>query len=119
MEIVDDEQVDEMCGDSEIEEPKDVMDLLEETEDEIEELEVTVQVQGSRQVAQYVEQVEEPDEDDWTFASPATNARYQAAVDDIQATFKDEIDEFDMTMVSEYAEDIFSYMGKLEVGVEL
>ncbi|KIO34357.1 hypothetical protein M407DRAFT_64372 [Tulasnella calospora MUT 4182] len=64
---------------------------------------------------QTIEEDVEIDEDDWTFASPTTNARYQAAIQQIKDTFKDEVDETDMTMVSEYADEIFAYMGKLEV----
>jgi hypothetical protein len=56
------------------------------------------------------------DEDDWTMASPTSNAKYAAALAAVKATFKDDIDETDMTMVSEYSDEIFAYMGKLEVG---
>ncbi|KAG8991507.1 hypothetical protein FRB94_012451 [Tulasnella sp. JGI-2019a] len=111
------EEVDE-GGDTELDEPKQaVMEVLEEAdEEEIEEQKGHAKVTRQRSVQIIdVDQVAEPDEDDWTFASPATNARYQAAVEEIRATFKDEIDEFDMTMVSEYSEEIFEYMAKLEV----
>ncbi|KAG8863184.1 methyltransferase protein [Tulasnella sp. 330] len=110
------EEVNDNGGDTELDEPKEAgMEVLEEAnEDEIDEQEVHARVTRVESV-QIVEQIAEPDEDDWTFASPATNARYQSAVEDIRATFKDEIDEFDMTMVSEYSQEIFEYMAKLEV----
>jgi hypothetical protein len=59
----------------------------------------------------------EVDDDDWTMASPATHARYAAQLEQVKSTFKDEIDEWDMTMVSEYSDEIFAYMGKLEVNL--
>ncbi|KAF9514551.1 hypothetical protein BS47DRAFT_1294990 [Hydnum rufescens UP504] len=57
----------------------------------------------------------EPIQEDWTVASPDTEARYEAEIQTIKENFKDEVDEWDVTMVSEYSEDIFEYMGKLEV----
>lgn len=51
----------------------------------------------------------------WTEASPETEARYAAEVQAIRETFKDEVDEWDPSMVSEYAEEIFEYMGDLEI----
>lgn len=51
----------------------------------------------------------------WTEASPATEARYAAEVQAIRETFKDEVDEWDPSMVSEYADEIFDYMGELEL----
>ncbi|KAG8933252.1 hypothetical protein FRC02_012238 [Tulasnella sp. 418] len=68
-------------------------------------------------VALSVEADVEVDEDDWTFASPSSNARFQAALEEVRANFKDEIDEWDVSMVSEYADEIFEYMGKLETSV--
>ncbi|KZT07639.1 A/B/D/E cyclin [Laetiporus sulphureus 93-53] len=43
--------------------------------------------------------------------------RYHQEVNEIKETFQDPVDEFDMTMVSEYTEDIFQYMHKLEEDV--
>lgn len=51
----------------------------------------------------------------WTEASPQTEQRYAAEIDAIRNSFKDEVDEWDPSMVSEYAEDIFEYMGVLEI----
>ena len=41
--------------------------------------------------------------------------RYQKEIEQIRAGFRDEVDMFDTTMVSEYSEEIFEYMSKLEV----
>jgi hypothetical protein len=65
------------------------------------------------------EEEEESHEDNWTMASPATQASYQRQLEKIRATFKDEVDEWDATMVSEYAEEIFEYMAKLEVSSQV
>lgn len=51
----------------------------------------------------------------WPELSPEAAARYRNEIERIQATFNDEVDMFDTTMVSEYAEEIFEYMEKLEV----
>ncbi len=54
---------------------------------------------------------------DWTQASPESEARYTKEIAAIKASFQDEVDEWDMTLVSEYSEDIFKYMGQLEVRI--
>lgn len=51
----------------------------------------------------------------WPDVNTERAQRYRREVDEIKETFRDEVDEFDMTMVSEYAEDIFEYMQELEV----
>ncbi|KAF8311987.1 hypothetical protein DL93DRAFT_2060475 [Clavulina sp. PMI_390] len=51
----------------------------------------------------------------WTEASPASEQRYAAEIAAIRQTFKDEVDEWDASMVHEYSEEIFEYMGRLEV----
>jgi hypothetical protein len=61
----------------------------------------------------------DPIQEDWTVASPDTEARYEAEIQTIKGNFKDEVDEWDVTMVSEYSEEIFEYMGKLEVRVSI
>lgn len=45
--------------------------------------------------------------------------RYRRQVDGIKETFEENVDEFDITMVSEYSEEIFEYMNELEVCVVL
>lgn len=51
----------------------------------------------------------------WPEVSTATAKRYQHEVDQIRECFEDAVDMFDTTMVSEYSEEIFEYMSKLEV----
>jgi hypothetical protein len=51
----------------------------------------------------------------WTDASPASEARYASEIAAIRASFKDEVDEWDPSMVSEYSDEIFEYMGGLEM----
>ncbi|KAH9838411.1 cyclin [Rhodofomes roseus] len=50
----------------------------------------------------------------WPEMSTERAQRYQREIDEIKYRYKDPVDEFDMTMVSEYAEDIFDYMNDLE-----
>lgn len=52
---------------------------------------------------------------DWTRADPDSEAKYKQELEIIRSTFQDPVDEWDTTMVSEYSEEIFEYMGKLEV----
>ena len=99
-------------GDTDIEDEA-IMEDVEEV-DEPEENEP-----AAHDVKARIEEDEEMDEDDWTMASPKTNAKYQAALAYVKANFKDDIDQEDMTMVSEYANEIFAYMGKLEVRLSL
>ncbi|KAF8340688.1 cyclin-like protein [Cantharellus anzutake] len=99
---------------------------------EITEADVKVAVEGNATVAYSNAETEEretirlrgppspspePDEIDydWTQASPESEARYAKEITDIKASFKDEVDGWDVTLVSEYSEDIFEYMGKLEL----
>ncbi|KAG9018253.1 hypothetical protein FRB90_011759 [Tulasnella sp. 427] len=89
---------------------EDVIEIHEEQEQQ-----VVPEKQAPAAQPQTIEEDVEIDEDDWTFASPTTNARYQAAIQQVKETFKDEVDETDMTMVSEYADEIFAYMSKLEL----
>ena len=51
----------------------------------------------------------------WTDASPESEARYAAEIAAIRQSFKDEVDEWDPSMVSEYSDEIFDYMGELEL----
>lgn len=52
----------------------------------------------------------------WPEVSTDRAVRYKREVDAIREVFEDEVDVYDTTMVSEYAEDIFDYMCELEVG---
>jgi G2/mitotic-specific cyclin 2 len=51
----------------------------------------------------------------WPEASPNHAAKYQREVEEIRTRFDAEDEEYDATMCSEYADDIFLYMGDLEV----
>lgn len=51
----------------------------------------------------------------WLYAPPAKVIEYALELEKVKSTFKD-VAEDDPTMVSEYADDIFDYMGRLEVG---
>nr|ODN98834.1 cyclin [Cryptococcus depauperatus CBS 7855] len=57
---------------------------------------------------------EEEDEEDWLRMPEEDMIRAREQLDVIQATFKDEVDAFDTTMVAEYAEEIFCHMEALE-----
>lgn len=52
----------------------------------------------------------------WPEVATERALRYQKEVQSIREAFEDEVDMFDTTMVSEYAEEIFEYMCELEVG---
>ncbi|KLO17149.1 hypothetical protein SCHPADRAFT_821952 [Schizopora paradoxa] len=51
----------------------------------------------------------------WPQLTPRAAEKYRKEIDLIRATFQDDVDSNDMTMVHEYAEEIFEYMHKLEV----
>lgn len=51
----------------------------------------------------------------WPEVSTEQARRFRREVDEIKEVFTDEQDPYDATMVSEYADDIFEYMGELEV----
>ena len=51
----------------------------------------------------------------WPEASPNLAAKYQREVDEVRARFDAEDEEYDATMCSEYADEIFLYMNDLEV----
>lgn len=86
--IVDDEELDNMI----------------EEQDRAEVLENLVPADKS-EVAEYT----------WPEVSPNHAAKYQREVDEVRAKFDAEDEEYDATMCSEYADDIFIYMTDLEV----
>lgn len=53
----------------------------------------------------------------WPEMGPDTSKRHRRQVEAVQEVFEDEVDLLDMTMVSEYSEEIFAYMGQLEVNL--
>ena len=86
-----------------------------------------VQIQAD-QVDELWSESEDEDEDDnvmaddtqkgtrhWPEVGPETSKRYQRVVDAVRENFEDDVDLQDMTMVSEYSEEIFAYMSQLEV----
>ncbi|KAH9919354.1 cyclin-like protein [Amylocystis lapponica] len=50
----------------------------------------------------------------WPEVSTDRAQRYRREVYEIREVFDDPVDEYDVTMVSEYSEDIFNYMNELE-----
>jgi G2/mitotic-specific cyclin 1/2 len=65
--------------------------------------------------AMYESDLEDYDDDDWLRLSAENEYDCQLELQAIQKAFQDEIDMYDTTMVAEYADDIFEYMGELEV----
>jgi hypothetical protein len=51
----------------------------------------------------------------WPDMYPELKEKYKRQIQAIRGKFEDEVDPLDTTMASEYAEEIFEYMGKLEV----
>lgn len=51
----------------------------------------------------------------WPDVSTELATRYDKEIQSIRSRFDDEVDMYDTTMVSEYAEEIFDYMCDLEV----
>ena len=54
-------------------------------------------------------------EDDWMMLEPNHESEAQRLLEEIKSEFKEELDFWDTTMVSEYSEEIFAYMAELEV----
>ena len=64
------------------------------------------------------EEEEEPEwNEDWTALSPTSQAGALAMLQGVRDSFQDEVDEFDTTMVAEYADDIFAHMEAMELTV--
>lgn len=53
----------------------------------------------------------------WPDVDTERAMRHYREVSEIQRTFEDEVDVYDTTMVSEYADEIFKYMSDLEVSL--
>lgn len=51
----------------------------------------------------------------WPDVDTERAMRHYKEISEIQQTFEDEVDVYDTTMVSEYADEIFKYMSDLEV----
>lgn len=105
----------------------DLSEVLEEDEDDDDEATAVPSIDSNRQEADTKTVVvelppsptPEPEAEDvprwWTEASPESEARYASEIAAIRQSFKDEIDEWDPSMVSEYSDEIFDYMGELEL----
>lgn len=103
------------------------VDLEDDDSMDVVEQEVVAEVHQSTRSAKYeaAEQCVEEDENVedeepavhqiWPALTPRAAEKYKCEIDQIQKTFHDELDMFDTTMVHEYADDIFEYMGDLEV----
>jgi len=125
---VDEEEEEEKDNDMEVEEPEpEIFDEPEaETslivgEQEVEAMvgldESEVEEEAEEEKEEVIEPATEPKPPRiWPEVSTDRAERYRHEVDAVREVFEDEIDVYDTTMVSEYAEDIFDYMGDLEVG---
>ncbi|KAI0303727.1 cyclin-like protein [Multifurca ochricompacta] len=84
-----------------------------------EELENMIDEQDRAEVVENLVPIEEPDvlEYVWPDASPNHAAKYEREVEEVRARFDAEDEEYDATMCSEYADDIFQYMCDLEDAV--
>lgn len=82
-----------------------------------EELDNMIEEQDRAEVLENLvpEEKEEAAEYTWPEVSPNHAAKYQREVEDIRTRFDAEDEEYDATMCSEYAEDIFFYMNDLQV----
>ncbi|KAH9964368.1 cyclin-like protein [Lactifluus volemus] len=82
-----------------------------------EELENMIDEQDRAEVIENLVPTEDADEIleyIWPDVSPNRAARYQRQVDKVEATFDAQDEEYDDAMCSEYADEIFQYMGNLQ-----
>ncbi|KAK8854880.1 hypothetical protein IAR55_003619 [Kwoniella newhampshirensis] len=63
------------------------------------------------------EEMEDEDDEDWLRMPEEEMIRAQDQLEMIRATFKDDVELFDTTMVAEYADEIFAHMEELEESV--
>jgi G2/mitotic-specific cyclin 2 len=81
-----------------------------------EELENMIDERDRAEVAENLGHVEaDVSEYIWPDVSPNRATKYQREVEKVQATFDAQDELYDTTMCSEYADDIFQYMGDLQV----
>lgn len=76
---------------------------------------VNIEVESSIGDMSDEEDEDEEDDDNWLRMSEEETARAEQELALVRSTFQDDVDMFDTTMVAEYADDIFSHMGYLEV----
>ncbi|TCD64289.1 hypothetical protein EIP91_004297 [Steccherinum ochraceum] len=108
-----DEESDEM--DVEEHDPTEVVD----EEDHVlvvsqEEVETMVGVEGEVILDDDEDELAEKPMRIWPEISTVRANRFRSEIDQIKEVFQDEVDDDDTTMVSEYANEIFSYMNELE-----
>ena len=81
-----------------------------------EELDNMIEEQDRAEVLENLVPVEkEAAEYTWPEVSPNHAAKYQREVEEVRVRFDAEDEEYDATMCSEYADDIFLYMNDLQV----
>ena len=82
-----------------------------------EELENMIDEQDRAEVVENLVLTEEAEVPEyiWPDASPNHVAKYQHEVDEVHTRFDAEDEEYDAAMCSEYADEIFQYMGDLQV----
>lgn len=78
------------------------------------EVDVDVDVEQEEELAEI--QMEKPVRY-WPEVGTARAARFKHQLNEIKEVFHDQVEEDDMTMVSEYANEIFDYMNELEVSL--
>ena len=106
-----------------VEDPQSEMDIEENILDEVEEalrvneeeVEAMIGVEDSSSETGDEEVQFEKQPRIWPDISTELATRYDKEIESIRSRFDDEVDMYDTTMVSEYAEEIFEYMGDLEV----
>jgi len=89
-------------------------------EEEVNEREVAAMIglEESDEEQEEIEPVSEPPAKaapSWPEFSSEQAHKFQKEIEAIKQHFEDEVDIYDTTMVSEYAEEIFEYMCELEV----
>ncbi|KAH8118223.1 cyclin [Phellopilus nigrolimitatus] len=93
----------------------DEVEVLDDENMEIEEQEVVHEVMQSKVGVSHEPDLDLEDELEEDEDRPRAAEKYSREIERIQTTFHDEVDMFDTTMVSEYADEIFGYMSNLEV----
>jgi hypothetical protein len=100
---------------------EDVHDTRREMDDVVivgdEDLENMIDEQDSAEVIEKLVPAEESEASEpiWPDVSPNHAVKYQHELDEVRRRFDAEDEEYDATMCSEYADEIFQYMGNLEV----
>ncbi len=101
---------------------EDVHDIRRNSMDDVvivgdEEFENMIDEQDRAEVVEKLVLAEEPEPSEyiWPDVSPNHAAKYQRELEEVRRRFDAEDEEYDATMCSEYADEIFQYMNDLEV----